>query len=330
MTKTSNFFKDIFSQSKTMLAPMAGSTNLPYRLLLKELSCKIFVTEMVSAKGLYYNSNKTIDIMKTLKEEHEGVYTGVQIFGSDKDIMARVVEEYINDTLFDFIDINMGCPVKKIVNNGDGSALLKDPIKAGEIVSSIKKVSTKPVSVKIRTGFDFDSLNVEEMVRALEDAGADMIAVHGRTRSQMYTGYADLKEIEKAVLARKNIPLVGNGDICVAEDAIKMMEKTGCDAVMIGRGANYNPFIFKQVEDLLNGESFREYSDIEKINIAKRHFEILLKHTSHKKTINEFRKYLYWYIKGMKNSAKIRSEINKLSTKEDVFNLIEEVRINIE
>lgn len=326
MTKTNNnYFNELFKKSKVILAPMAGITNLPYRLFEKKMGCKILMTEMVSAKGLYYNGKKTFELMQTLPEEHTDCVCGLQIFGSDKEVMTEITKKYLNATDYEFIDINMGCPVKKVVNNGDGSALLKNPELAGEITQAVKNASHKPVSVKIRTGFTNDEIITTKMIKILEEAGADLITVHGRTREQIFTGSIDINEITKAKETAKHIPICGNGDILNVEDAKSMFDATNCDAIMIGRGANYNPFIWSQIDDYLNGKEIQYYTDSDKFKVAREQFDLVLEYSTSKNKIREFRKFLFYYIKGIKNAAKLRNHISKLDTKEDVYRLFDEI-----
>ncbi|WP_290770954.1 tRNA-dihydrouridine synthase [Anaerofustis sp.] len=323
-TKRNNYFTELFesNKNKAILAPMAGVTTLPYRLFMREMGCRVFVSEMVSAKGLFYGSKNTFPLMETNVLEHSDCKTGIQIFGSDADIMGEVTKKYLNDTDFDFIDINMGCPMKKIVNNGDGSALLKDLKKAYKVVKSVKDNSIKPLSVKVRLGFN--EKNIIDIVKAVEDGGADMITVHGRTREQVFNGDVDYTEIKKAK-EYCSVPVVVNGDLDNYIKAKEKMEYTNTDAVMIGRGANYNPFIFLQFSDILEGKEVMDYSLEDKINAARKHFEIHMEYSTGKKKVVEFRKYLYWYIKGIKNSAKIRNNINNIVEPEHVYEIFDKI-----
>ncbi|MGN8913168.1 tRNA dihydrouridine synthase [Anaerofustis butyriciformans] len=323
MTKTkNNYFSELFKQNKGILAPMAGVTNLPYRIFMKEMGCRIFVSEMVSAKGIFYGSKNTFPLMETNEIEHTDCACGIQIFGSDPEIMGKITNEHLNYTEFDFIDINMGCPMKKIVNNGDGSALLKDLVKAREVTEAVKKNSTKPLSVKVRLGFN--EKYIFDIIKAVEDGGADMIIVHGRTREQVFTGEVDYDEIKKAK-ENADVPIVLNGDLDNYLKAKEKMDYTKTDAVMIGRGANYDPFIFSQFNELIEGKEVSVYNNQDKINAARKHFEIHMKYSTAKKSVVEFRKYLYWYIKGIKNSAKIRNSINNIFEQEQVYEVFDRI-----
>lgn len=323
MTKTkNNYFSELFKQNKGILAPMAGVTNLPYRIFMKEMGCRIFVSEMVSAKGIFYGSKNTFPLMETNEIEHTDCACGIQIFGSDPEIMGKITNEHLNYTEFDFIDINMGCPMKKIVNNGDGSALLKDLVKAREVTEAVKKNSTKPLSVKVRLGFN--EKYILDIIKAVEDGGADMIIVHGRTREQVFTGEVDYDEIKKAK-ENADVPIVVNGDLDNYLKAKEKMDYTKTDAVMIGRGANYDPFIFSQFNELIEGKEVSVYNNQDKINAARKHFEIHMKYSTAKKSVVEFRKYLYWYIKGIKNSAKIRNSINNIFEQEQVYEVFDRI-----
>ena len=261
-------------KNNVFLAPMAGVTDISFRGLCKEQGCGLVYTEMVSAKALYYGSDNTKKLLRISEEEKP---VAVQIFGNDSDIMAKVVEENFNsrDDIC-IIDVNMGCPAPKIVKNGEGSALMKDPKLAAEIIKKLKAVSSKPVTAKFRRGFDDDNLNAVEFALALEDAGADAIAIHGRTRKQMYEGKADwniIKEIKEKV----NIPVIGNGDVFTPEDALNMKKLTNCDAIMVARGSMGNPWIFKQIQRVLEGKELKEITPEEKIDMCIRHYELAIK-----------------------------------------------------
>ncbi|MGO1372226.1 MAG: tRNA dihydrouridine synthase DusB [Senegalia sp. (in: firmicutes)] len=299
------------------LAPMAGVTDLSFRLLCKEQNAGLIYTEMVSAKGLYYGDQNTKDLMKIKKEERP---VSLQIFGSDPDIMAKMVEEKLNyKDDFDRLDINMGCPTPKIVKNGDGSALMKNPKLVGQIVSKVVKVSNKPVTVKIRKGWDDEHINAVEIAKVIEESGASLVAIHGRTREEYYSGSADWDIIKKVKEAIK-IPLLGNGDVFSPQDAKKMIDYTGCDGVMIGRGAQGNPFIFNRVDKLLNeGVLLPEPTNGEKIDMCIKHLKLLIEHKGESVAVKEIRKHIGWYIKGMHNSSSIRGKLNELDSKEKII-----------
>ena len=306
--------------TNVVLAPMAGVTDLTYRTICKEMGAGLVYTEMVSAKGLYYKDAKTEQLMK-ISEKNKPV--SLQIFGSDPDIMSFVVEKYINQRKdIDFIDINMGCQAPKIVKNGDGSSLMKTPELAGQIINKVKKVANKPVTVKIRAGWDSKNINAVEFAKILEFNGADMIAVHGRTREQYYTGKADYNII-KNVKDNVNISVVGNGDIYTPHDAVKMFETTNCDAVMVGRGILGNPWLIMNIVNILNGnDDFYEPSISAKIEMIKRHVSMLVKELDEKIAILEMRKFAAWYMKGMKNSSETRNYINKITKADELYHVL--------
>ncbi|HKM01338.1 MAG: tRNA dihydrouridine synthase DusB [Tissierellia bacterium] len=297
--------------TNVVLAPMAGITDITNRTICKEMGAGLMYTEMISAKGLYYQDRKTEDLMK-IKEMNRPM--SIQIFGSDPDIMSYVVEKYINERNdIDIIDVNMGCPAPKIVKNGDGCSLMKTPCVAGQIIKQIKRVTNKPVSAKIRSGWSENSISAVEFAKNLEFNGLDLIAVHGRTREQFYTGKADYKIINDVKISVK-IPVIGNGDIYNPQDAINMIEETNCDAVMIGRGILGNPWlIMNTVKALNNDNDFYTPSPLDRINMIKRHASMLIDELDEKIAILEMRKFAAWYMKGMKNSSEIRGSINKIT-----------------
>ena len=306
-------------KNNVFLAPMAGVTDISFRGLCKEQGCGLVYTEMVSAKALYYGSENTKQLLRISEEE---MPVAAQIFGNDPKIMANVVKEHLNkrDDIC-IIDINMGCPAPKIVKNGEGSALMKNPELAGQIVREIKEVSLKPVTVKFRNGFDEDNINAVQFALALEEAGADAIAIHGRTRKQMYEGKADWNII-KDIKDNVKIPVIGNGDVFTPEDALKMKNLTNCDGIMIARGSMGNPWLFKQIQRILQGEKLKEITPEEKIDMCIRHYELAIKYDGDYKAIREMRKHASWYIKGLPRCTEVRNVMNTLENSGDVMKLL--------
>lgn len=299
--------KDIFGNSPVFLAPMAGITDSPFRSICKELGADVLITEMVSTRGLYYNDKKTEALLYFKQEEHP---VGVQLFGNDPYFFQEAIRK-IEDKPFDFININMGCPTPKIVKNGDGSALMKNPELAAEIVKKTVSATNKPVSVKIRKGWDENSINAVEFSQCMEESGASMIIIHGRTREQFYSGKADWDIIRKVKQAIR-IPVIGNGDIFSAEEARSMIETTGCDGIMVGRGAMGNPWIFREIQHYMRtGQSLERPTPEERLEIMLLHIERALEFHGERLGILEMRKHLGWYLKGLPHSAPVKQEIQK-------------------
>lgn len=299
---------------RVFLAPMAGVTDLAFRLICKEKGCDLLYTEMINAKALCYDDEKTKKMLNIRDEEHP---ISVQIFGSDPDYMGRATE-ILNEYPNEILDINMGCPAPKVVKNGDGSALMKNPKLAGEVLKVVVNNSIKPVTLKIRKGWDDNSINALEIAKIAEDAGISAIAVHGRTREQYYSGVADW-DIIKQVKETVKIPVIGNGDVFDIKAAIKMLDKTGCDAIMIGRGSQGNPWIFNQINSYLDsGIIVPEPSVEEKISTAIKHLNLALEEDGEYVAVREMRKHIAWYLKGLKKSARLRDEINKIESYEEV------------
>lgn len=313
---------DIKLDNKVSLAPMAGITDVTFRTICKEMGVGLLYTEMVSCKGLYYNDKKTENLMVINENEHP---TALQIFGSDPEIMSKVVYDKLNrrDDI-DIIDINMGCPTPKIVKNGDGSALMKEPKLVMKILNSVVKVSTKPITIKIRLGWDYDNLNAVEIAKIAEQEGVKAIAVHGRTREQFYSGRANWDMI-RLVKENVTIPVIGNGDILSPESAKNMLEETGCDGIMIGRGSMGNPWIFKRTLSLIiNGIDLPLPTPQEKVFMAIKHLNMATEGKREIIAVKEMRKHIAWYIKGLKNSAEMRNTINKISQKEELEEVLQE------
>lgn len=308
-----------------ILGPMAGFTDRPFRVICEKYNPGLTVTEMVSSKGLLYNDEKTKMLMNTCEEKRP---VAIQIFGSDEESIKYAVE-YINKSkLSEIIDINMGCPAPKVVKNGDGSKILLDINKVKKITKSASENSDIPITVKIRKGWDNDHINAIEVAKAIEEAGASAITVHGRTRSEFYTGKADWDIIRK-VKENVNIPVIGNGDIKTKEDAKRIFEQTNCDGIMISRGSLGNPWIFEQIQEYLKGEEVRKIPDEEKLKIILEHINLETKEKGELTGIREMRKHLAFYIKGSENASEIRNKINFIDNKEELEETLTEYFHNL-
>lgn len=307
-------------ENNVALAPMAGVTDLPFRLLCKEQGCGAMFTEMVSAKALLYRNRNTGPLLETREEEAP---VAVQIFGSDPDIMSEMALQ-LEEGPYAWIDVNMGCPVPKIVNNGEGSALMKNPALAEKILTVMVKKLHKPVTVKFRKGFTEKDANAVEFARMAESCGVAAVAVHGRTREQYYSGKADwdiIRQVKEAV----SIPVWGNGDVFTPEDAKRMQEETGCDGILVARGAKGNPWLFRRINHYLNtGEILPPPDGAELKRMIIRHAQLQAEYRGEAIAVREMRKHVAWYTAGYPHSSSLRCDINQTETMEELIRLIEE------
>lgn len=315
-------------KNRIVLAPMAGISNTSYRKIIKEMGAGLIYAEMVSDKAITYGNEKTFDLLKMDESERP---IAQQIFGSDIDSFVTAAKKIEREMNPDIIDINMGCPVPKIaIKSQAGASLLKNPEKIYEIVSAVVNAVSIPVTVKIRSGWDNNSINAVEVAKQIEKAGAKAITIHARTRSQGYSGLADW-DIIRQVKQSVSIPIIGNGDVTSCYLAKQMLEETGCDAVMIGRGVLGNPWLIKECVDYLEkGIEPKEVSPKEKISMLKRHFDLLVQDKSEKQAILEIRTHALWYIKGLKGSATIKNQICQTKTKEEMFSILDNYINNLD
>lgn len=308
-------------ENPVILAPMAGVCDLPFRLLCKEQGAGLLCMEMISAKAIYYKNKNTEELMKIHPEE---LPVSLQLFGSEPELMGEMAKR-IEERPFSILDINMGCPVPKVVNNGEGSALMKDEKLAAKIVEKTAKAIKKPVTVKIRKGFHEGQVNAVELAKRLEQAGAAAIAVHGRTREQYYSGKADwdiIRQVKEAV----SIPVIGNGDIVDGKSAVEIMKQTGCDGIMIGRAARGNPFLFRQVLEYMETGREPEKPSLAQIKeTILRHATLQLTYKGEYTAVREMRKHVAWYTTGLPHSAELRRRVNEMETMEQLRDSIEQL-----
>ena len=309
---------NVILDNPLVLAPMAGVTDLPFRLLCKEMGAGLLCTEMVSAKAIYYKNKNTKTLMEIHPEEHP---VSLQLFGSDADLMAQIAKQ-IEGQPFEILDVNMGCPVPKVVNNGEGSALLKNPKLIREIVTKMSHAIQKPLTVKIRIGFEGYPVDPVEIAKVIEDSGAAAIAVHGRTREQYYSGKADWETIRKVKEAVK-IPVIGNGDVDSPKKAAQLLEETGCDGIMIGRAAQGNPWIFREINNWMRTKEFLPRPSTEEIvEMILRHARMQVEYKGEYTGIREMRKHVAWYTQGLPHSSSLRREVNQVETYDQLEDLL--------
>ena len=307
-----------------ILAPMAGVSDLPFRLLCKEQGAGMVCTEMISAKAILYGNKNTEELMRIHPKEGP---VSLQLFGSDPKIIGEMAKR-IEDRPFAVLDLNMGCPVPKVVNNGEGSALMKNPVLAGRIIEAAARSIHKPVTVKIRKGFDETSINAVEIARIAQESGAAAVAVHARTREQYYSGQADW-EIIARVKEAVRIPVLGNGDVTDAETALAMMEQTGCDGVLVGRAARGNPWIFREILAAMKGEAKPQRPDRQALyEMILRHAGLLAEYKGEYTAVREMRKHVAWYSTGLPHAARLRRKINEMETMQQLTDGMKELLLS--
>ena len=313
--------RNITLDNNIILAPMAGVSDLPFRLLCHEQGAGLVCMEMISAKAILYHNRNTESLLEIHPQEGP---VSLQLFGSDPAIMADIAAR-IEDRPFQILDINMGCPVPKIVGNGEGAALMKNPLLAGQIIEAVVKAVGKPVTVKIRKGFDEEHVNAVEMAHVAQESGAAAVAVHGRTREQFYSGKADwdiIRRVKQAV----SIPVIGNGDVVDGESALALLQQTGCDGIMIGRACQGNPWVFREVKNFLeSGQICPRPTNREIVDTILRHARLQLQYKGEYIGIREMRKHVSWYSAGVPNSARFRAEINAMESMEELMDAVSAV-----
>lgn len=294
-------------EDNVFLAPMAGVTDISFREIAISMGCSMVYSEMVSAKALHYGSSNTMELLRISPKEKP---IAVQLFGSEKEILAETAEKLSENEDIVLIDINMGCPAPKLVKNGEGSSLMLDPLKAADIIREVKKATDKPVTCKFRRGFKMGEETALDFAKRMEDAGADMITVHGRYREQYYSGKSD-REIIRKIKEALSIPVIGNGDIFTGADALEMFEATGCDGIMVARGALGNPWIFEEIKHAINGEAYEKPDASVRIDTLIRHYKNTLNYDGERRGVREMRKQIGWYLKGLPNSTELKNRINE-------------------
>lgn len=313
---------DKVSIGPVLMAPLAGVTDRTYRGILTEMGADLTYTEMVSAKALHYRNENTKALLRMAPNQDQ---IAVQMFGSDPMIMAQTAASFEERPEIVLVDINMGCPAPKLVKNGEGAALMLDPAKAASIIRAVKQNTTKPVTCKFRRGYALDDETALDFAKRMEDAGADLLTVHGRYRDQFYSGQSD-RAIIRRIKASVKVPVIGNGDIFSGADALDMLEQTGCDGVMVARGALGNPFIFREIQAVLQGKDYEKPHPADKIAIAMRHLDGAVEDMGEYIGVREMRKHLGWYLKGMHGAARFRELINQAETRLEVRELLFQLR----